>query len=94
MIILNACSTVQISLNDSKLPFFSVDPNPPKDFEMHLLDGVIVDEQTACFFRDFPMEWLKSEDQVMGIRVDASDEICREFLRSRVIDAEILLDDE
>lgn len=95
MIILNACNNIQISLNDSQeLPFFSVQPNPSRDFQMHLLDGVIVDERTACFLRDFPIEWLKSDKQVLGVRVEASSAICREFLKSRVVDAEVLVNDE
>lgn len=95
MIILNACSSVKIALDDTnEFSFFSVNPNPSKDFEMHLLDNVIVDEQTASFLRDFPIEWLKSDDQVMAVRVDASDEICRDFLKSGIIDAEVLLNDE
>ena len=47
MIILNACSTVKIALDDTnEFCLFSITPNPPKDFQMHLLDGVIVNEQT------------------------------------------------
>ena len=95
MIILNACSNVKISLDDDNMfHFFCTRPDPPVDFEMHLLDGVIVDNTTACFLREFPIEWLRSEDQLMAVRVDASDEICREFLKSSIIDAEVLLDDE
>lgn len=93
MIILNACSTVKLSLDDTDaLGFFCVNPNPPRDFEMHLLEGVIVDAHTACFLRDFPIEWLKSDDQIMGVRVDAPDDVCRDFLKSRIVDTEVLLD--
>lgn len=95
MIILNACSSVMISLNDDqKLPFFSVFPDPPKDFEMHLVEGVITDEHTASFLRDFPIQWLKRDKQVLGIRIQAPDDVCRSFLKSRVVDAKVLLDDE
>ena len=98
MIILNACNTVKISLDDTvddtdKFSFFCITPSPPKDFEMHLLDGVIVDERTAYFLRDFPLEWIKTEDQIMGVRVEAPDEVCRDFLKSYIIDTEVLLDD-
>ena len=94
MIILNACSTVKISLDDNVLSFFSVNPDPQKDFQMHLLQGVIVDEDTASFLRDFQMEWIKSNEQVLGVRVEAPSEVCRQFLKSRIVDAEVLLDDE
>lgn len=95
MIILNACSSVMISLNDStQLPFFSVFPDPPKDFEMHLVDGVITDDQTAAFLRSVPLEWLRQDKQVLGIRIDASEDTCRDFLKSRVVHTEILLDHE
>lgn len=94
MIILNACNTVKISLDDSnEFGFFSVNPNPPQDFEMHLLDGVIVDERTACFLRDFSMEWIKNDNQIMGVRVQAPDNICRDFLKSCIVDTKVLLDD-
>ncbi len=94
MIILNACNSVKISFDDSnEFGFFSTNPNPPKDFQMHLLDGVIVDERTACFLRDFPLEWIKSDDQIMGVRVDAPDWVCRDFLKSCIVDTEVLLDD-
>ena len=56
--------------------------------------AITVDERTACFLRDFPIEWLKSDKQVLGVRVEASSAICREFLKSRVVDAEVLLNDE
>ena len=95
MIILNACNNVKIQLDDSKeLSFFSTIPNPSKDFEMRILVGVIVDERTASFLRDFPIEWLKEGDQLLGVNVDASDEVCRGFLKSCIVDAKILLDDE
>lgn len=95
MIILNACSTIRIALNDSQdLPFFSVNPDPNKNFQMHLLDGVITDEDTACFLRDFPIEWLKKEKQVMGVRIEAPNDVCRNFLKSRVVNAKVLFNDE
>ena len=65
----------------------------PQKTSKCLLDGVIVDERTACFLRDFPLEWIKSDDQIMGVRVDAPDEVCRDFLKSCIVDTEVLLDD-
>ena len=94
MIILNACNTVKISLDDTNtFGFFSVNPNPAKNFEMHLLDGVIVDARTACFLRDFSLEWIKSDDQIMGVRVDAADSICKDFLKSFIVDTKVLFND-
>ncbi len=94
MIILNACSTVKISLDDTKeFSFFSINPDPSKDFEMHLVDGVIVDAGTAFFLRDFSLQWIESDNQVMGVRVDAPDSVCRTFIKSRIVDTEVLLDD-
>ena len=97
MILLNACSSKKINLEDSEpLFFFSLVPNPPKDFEMHKFDDVIVDKHTAVFLRDFSFEWLRSEDksQVLGLKVDADKDVCREFLKSRIIDTKVLLNDE
>ena len=97
MILLNACSSKKISLNDSEsFLFFSVVPNPPKDFKMHKFDDVIVDKETAVFLRDFSFEWLRSEDvsQVLGLRVDADKDVCTQFVESRIIDTEVLLNDE
>lgn len=96
MIIMNACSTVKIHLDDTnEFSLFSIIPNPDKDFQLHLLDGVITDQQSAHFLRDFPTEWLWHDDgQLLGVRVDAPQEVCRDFLKSRVVDTEILLNDE
>lgn len=94
MIILNACNAVKICLDDTnKFGFFSTNPNPPKDFQMHLLDGVIVDERTASFLRGFSLKWIKSEDQILGVRVQAPDSVCRDFLKSCIVDTKVLLDD-
>lgn len=95
MIILNACSSVKICLDDQEdLSFFSVNPNPSKDFQMHLFENVIVDERTAAFLRDFESEWIKSEKQILGVRVEAPDDVCRDFLKSCIVDTEVLLNDE
>jgi len=65
--------------------------------ELTLFDDILVDEKTAEFLREFPFEWLESEnkDQIYGIRIDADEEVCREFLRKQLAtNREILLDDE
>jgi len=65
--------------------------------ELTLFDDILVDEKTADFLREFPFEWLESENknQIYGIRVDADKEVCREFLRKQLAtNREILLDDE
>lgn len=98
MILLNACSTRKIIFNDKEqFQFFSVVPNPPKDFEMHHFDDIIVDAKTAAFLRDYPIEWLRSEDktQVLAVRVDADKGVCKEFVSSVIsVDAEKFLQDE
>ncbi len=98
MILLNACSTRKIVFNDSEqFHFFSLVPNPPKDFEMHHFNDVIVDSKTACFLREYPMEWLRSEDksQILAVKVEAEKEVCREFLKSIIsVNAEKFLQDE
>lgn len=97
MILLNACSSKKILLEESESFFlFSLVPNPSKDFEMHKFDDVIVDKHTAVFLRDFSFQWLRSEDksQVLGLKVDADKDVCRQFLKSRIIDTEIFLNDE
>ncbi len=98
MIILNACSTRKIVFNDKEeFQFFSVIPNPPKDFQMHHFNDIIVDAQTAAFLRDHPIEWLRSEDkkQVLAVNVEADKEVCRKFLISVIgVDGEELLEDE
>ena len=93
MILLNACSTRKIVFNDcEEFQFFSLVPNPSKDIEMHHFDDIITDEPTAAFLRDYPIEWLRSEDkkQLLGVQVSKQTKnICREFLSSIVsVDAE------
>lgn len=96
MILLNACSTRKIVLGDSaECRFFSLNPDPPKEFNMHHFDNVIVDEKTACFLREYPFQWLYSEDgtQLLGVKVEADKETCRDFFSSIIsIDAEKLLE--
>jgi hypothetical protein len=65
--------------------------------ELSLFDDILVDEKTAVFLREFPFEWLESEDkdQIYGVRINADKEVCREFLRKQLAsNREILLDDE
>ena len=98
MILLNACSTRKIVFNDSEeFKFFSLIPNPTKDIEMHHFNDIIVDSATAAFLREYPIEWLRSEDkkQILGVRVEADKDVCREFVKSIIsVDAEELLKDE
>ena len=98
MILLNACSTRKIIFNDSEeFQFFSVEPNPPKKFDMHHFNDIIVDSKTAAFLREYPIEWLRSEDKkrVLGVRVEADKDVCRSFLKSIIsVDAEKLIKDQ
>lgn len=98
MILLNACSTRKIVFNDSEeFQLFSLVPNPSKDIEMHNFDDIITDAPTAAFLREYPIEWLFSEDkkQVLGVRIEAEKDVCREFLASVIpVNAEKLLKDE
>ena len=98
MIILNTCSDVKVQYNDSEpKKLFSMDTLCKEDApELTLIDDILVDENTAVFLREFPFEWLESEDksQLYGVRIDAEREACREFLRKLVANREILLDDQ
>ena len=95
MIIMNACSTVKIRLDDTnEFNLFSTTPDRKRDFQLHLLDGVIVDQATAYFLRDFPIEWIRSEDRLLSVKVDAPEAVCRDFIESRIVDAKVLLNDE
>lgn len=100
MIILNACSTKKIIFNNSKeFQLFSLLPNPSKDdFEMHNFGDIIVDAPTAAFLRDHAIEWIRSEDkkQVLGVKVEAEEDVCREFLASVLSfgDTQELLDNQ
>lgn len=85
MILLNACSTRKIVFNDAEqFHLFSLIPNPPRDMEMHHFNDIIVDAETAAFLREFPIEWVRSEDkrQILGVKVEADEQVCREFLAS------------
>tara|TARA_B100001287_G_C22522914_1_gene453588 strand:- start:17 stop:244 length:228 start_codon:yes stop_codon:yes gene_type:complete len=65
--------------------------------ELTLIDDILVDKKTASFLREFPFEWLESEnrEQIYGVRINADKEECREFLRQELAsNREILLDDE
>jgi len=97
MILLNACSTRKIVFNDAEqFQFFSLVPNPSKDIEMHNFDDIITDAKTAAFLREWPIQWVRSEnkEQVLAVKVDADKEVCREFLASVIGDREELLQDE
>jgi len=97
MILLNACSTRKIVFNEAEqFQFFSLVPNPSKDIEMHNFDDIIVDAKTAAFLREWPIEWVRSEnkEQVLAVKVDADKDVCREFLASVIGDREELLQNE
>lgn len=99
MIILNSCTDVKVQYTDSepKKLFSMVALNKEDAPELCLFDDILVDEKTAVFLREFPFEWLQSDDkdQIYGVRVDADKEACREFLRQQLAsNREILLDDE
>lgn len=96
MILLNACSTRKIVFNGcEEFQFFSLVPNPPKDFEMHHFDDIIVDAKTAAFLREHPIEWLRSDDkrQILAVKIEADKDTCRDFLSSIIpVDSEVLLE--
>ena len=99
MIILNTCNDVKVQFTDSepKKIFSMTTLNKEDAPELTLFDDILVDVKTAVFLREFPFEWLESEnkDQVYGIRVDAEKEVCREFLRKQLAtDGKIFLDDK
>ena len=99
MIILNSCNNVKVQYTDSepKKLFSMVALNQEDSPELSLIDDILVDEKTAAFLREFPFEWLESEnkDQIYGVRIDADKEACRDFLRKQLSsNREILLDDE
>ena len=97
MILLNACSSRKIVFNDSEeFQFFSLVPNPPKDFEMHHFNDIIVDAKTAAFLRKWPIQWVRSEDntQILGVKVDADKDTCRDFVVSIISNGEEFLKDE
>lgn len=99
MIILNNCTNVKIQFTDSepRRLFSMVLLNKEDSPDLCLFDDILVDKETAKFLREFPFEWLESEDksQLYGVRIDADKEACRTFLRDKLTtNREILLDDE
>lgn len=99
MIILNSCTDVKVQYTDSepKKLFSIVVLNKDDTPKLCLFDDILVDEKTAVFLREFPFEWLESEnkDQVYGIRVDAEEEACRGFLKQQLAsNGKIFLDDK
>ena len=99
MIILNTCNNVKIQYNDSEPYniFSMMTLNKTDEPVMCMIDNILVDRETADFLREFPFEWLESEDkgQIYGVRVEADAETCRAFLREKLsADREILLDDQ
>ena len=99
MIILNSCNNVKVQYTDSEPKrLFSMGALNKEDTpELTLVDDILVDEKTAVFLREFPFEWLESEnkEQIYGVRIDAEKEACREFLMKQLAsNREILLDDE
>jgi hypothetical protein len=94
MLLLNACSNRKIVLNDAEqFQLFSLVPNPSKDMEMHSFGNIITDAKTAAFLREWPLEWVRSEnkEQILAVQVDADQDVCRDFLRSIIGDNEELL---
>lgn len=99
MIILNTCTDVKVQYTDSepKKIFSMVTLNREDAPELVIFDGILVDKNTATFLRKFPFEWLESEnkEQVYGIRVDAEEEVCRDFLKQQLTsNRNIFLDDK
>jgi len=99
MIILNNCTDVKVQYTDSepKKLFSMVVLNKDDSPNLCLFDDVLVDEKTAVFLREFPFEWLESDkkDQIYGVRINADNETCREFLRKQLFsNGKILLDDK
>ena len=99
MIILNNCTDVKIQYTDSepKKIFSMVTLNKEDTPELVLFDDILVDIKTAVFLREFPFEWLESEnkEQLYGIRVDAEKEVCRAFLKQQLAsNGKIFLDDK
>lgn len=98
MIILNTCNDVKVQYNDSEpRKLFSMRTlNKEEAPELILFDDVLVDEKSAILLREFPFEWLESEDrsQIYAVRVDAEKEVCRDFLMKLLSNGEILLDDK
>jgi len=63
---------------------------------MHHFNDIIVDAPTAAFLREFPIEWLRSEDkkQVLGVKVEADKQVCRDFVSSLIsVDTKEFLED-
>jgi hypothetical protein len=63
---------------------------------MHHFNDIIVDAATAAFLREFPIEWLRSEDkkQVLGVKVEADKQVCRDFVSSLIpVDTKEFLED-
>lgn len=99
MIILNSCPDVKVQYTDSepKKLFSIVVLNRDDSPKLCLFDDILVDETTAIFLREFPFEWLESENkaQVYAIRVDAEKDVCREFLKQQLAsNRKIFLDDK
>jgi len=99
MIILNTCTDVKVQYSDSepKNIFSMITLNKEDAPTLVLFDDILVDENTATFLREFAFEWLESEnkDQVYGIRVDAEEEVCRNFLKQQLAsNGKIFLDDK
>ena len=99
MIILNSCTNVKVQFTDSqpRKMFSMLVLNKEEQPDLCLFDDILVDKKTASFLREFPFEWLESEDkeQLYGVRVEADKQACREFLKEHLSsDGKILLDDE
>jgi hypothetical protein len=63
---------------------------------MHNFDDIITDAKTAAFLREWPVQWVRSEnkEQLLAVKVDADEDTCREFLASVIGDCEELLQDK
>ena len=97
MILLNTCASEKIQFTDSepKYVFSLTTLNLHTDIELRLIDDIIVDKDTAEFIREYPFKWIKNEECVQGIQIEAEKDVCRAFLSEKLgVDVEVFLKDK
>lgn len=97
MILLNTCANQKIAFTDSepKRVFSLTKLNISEDMNFNLMDDILVDTETVSFIKQYHFRWIKSEEQVHGIKIEADKDTCRAFLKEHLsVNSEVFLKDE
>ena len=97
MILLNTCANQKIAFEDSepKRVFSLTTLNITEDTDFNLMDDILVDTKTVSFIKQYHFRWIETKEQVHAIKIEADEDICREFLKEHLsVNSEVFLKNE